>query len=138
MIEYRIEKDLALKALQDLWMAAAFTEGMPESQWFELDRMIRNSTFTVAAYDGSDLVGLVRILTDYMDLCQIADILVAETHQHQGIGSELVRRAYAELDAGTQVFVHAADDARPFYKKLGFTRMDDILTMSIGANQSNH
>lgn len=138
MIEYRIEKDLALKALQDLWVAAAFTEGMPESQWFELDRMIRNSTFSVAAYDGSELIGLVRILTDYMDLCQIADILVARPHQRQGIGSALVRRAYAELDAGVQVFVHAADDAKPFYEKLGFARTDDVLTMSIGANPPNH
>lgn len=129
MIKYQVEQTLPLGELQDLWIAASFTNGMPEAQWEQLDRLIENSTFSVTARESGTLIGLVRILTDYIDLCQIADILVAETHQRQGVGTELLSRAIERLDSGTGIFVHAADDAKPFYERFGFARSDDVFRL---------
>ncbi len=75
-------------------------------------------TLNVTAWDGDRLVGSVRILTDGYFFGTIPEILVDPGYQGQGIGSELMKRAW-EL-APTSLFFGAQPGKEAFYERLGY------------------
>lgn len=87
-----------------------------------LRRAIDGSTYVCTAWEGEQLVGLLRASSDAVTLCFIHDLLVAPTHQRRGVGRRLVERC---LDAHPDVArCSLLTDAAPapigFYRALGF------------------
>ena len=64
----------------------AYTENMPA-----LRRGYENSLLVLAAYDGDDLLGIIRVVGDGATIVFIQDILVFPEKQRQGIGTALLR-----------------------------------------------
>ena len=57
--------------------------------------MLRHTDLALCAWDGEQLVGFGRVLTDFVYRATIWDIIVDAAYQKQGIGSELVQRILA-------------------------------------------
>ena len=88
----------------------------------------RNSLLTLAAYEGEDLLGLIRTVGDGATVIFIQDILVFPPRQRQGIGTALLK---AVLDRFPNVRqIELATDSRPetvdFYRSMGFSEMSEI------------
>jgi GNAT superfamily N-acetyltransferase len=81
--------------------------------------MIEGSNLIVTARENGKLVGMLRGLTDHCYRCFIADLAVAKSHQRKGIGKQLLQFT-RELDPEARLFLFSAEDAEPFYQKLGF------------------
>jgi ribosomal protein S18 acetylase RimI-like enzyme len=90
--------------------------GRAEVGWW--DRIRPHSLgWVVARDDDGTVVGFVNVAWDGGDHAVLLDTKTRGTHQHQGIGSELVRIAAAHAaDAGCEwLHVDFGADLEPFY-----------------------
>jgi N-acetylglutamate synthase-like GNAT family acetyltransferase len=93
----------------------------------DLATAIKNSWYTLSAYDDGKLVGFGRVMCDGVMHAMIFDLIVHPTHQHRGIGAEILRRliAVCRQQGICDVQLFAADGMRSFYEEHGFTLRPD-------------
>ena len=101
----------------------AYTENMPV-----LREGFKNSMLVLAAYDGEELLGIIRTVGDGATIVFVQDILIFPDKQRQGIGTALLK---AVLDRYANVRqIELATDNTPktvaFYKSMGFSEMSEI------------
>ncbi len=65
------------------------------------------------------LVGISRSLTDFCYVAYLSDLAVRESHQKQGIGTELIRQTQLALGPGASIVLLAAPKAEEYYPKIG-------------------
>jgi GNAT superfamily N-acetyltransferase len=104
-------------ALCDLREAAGY--GRAEGDY---PRAFASLSTTVAAYDGSRLVGWCAAVGDGVRHAFLVDVIVHPALERKGIGRELVARAVAAESRRGASLVHAdfAPDRAPFYERCGF------------------
>ena len=93
-----------------------------------LRKGFENSMLTLAAYDGNQLLGIIRAVGDGHTIVFVQDILVFPEHQRNGIGSALLQAILNRYSHVRQI--ELATDNTPktiaFYKSLGFHEMSEI------------
>ena len=77
-------------------------------------------TINTTAWDGSKLVGCVRVLTDGYFFGTVTEILVLPDYQKHGIGKRLMELAFET--SPTSLFFGAQPQAVGFYEKLGYEK----------------
>ena len=80
-----------------------------------------NLIVTARNADGR-LVGLFRGMTDWHWVCYCADLAVAESHQGQGIGRQLMDKAAEILGPGCTIVLLSLPGAEGFYQRIGLTQ----------------
>lgn len=117
------------EAVVDLYMDA----GWWEEGWSEdvIPAMVANSFRFVALFDGSELVGMGRALSDGVSDAYIQDIVVRTDYRGQGWGKKIVSRLVKELRAvGIDwIGLVGALGTQAFYEKLGFSEMPQFVPM---------
>jgi RimJ/RimL family protein N-acetyltransferase/predicted GNAT family acetyltransferase len=100
-----------------------------------LDRSVRSSAHVVCAWDGEELAGLARVISDFGTLVYIQDVLVEPQHQRRGIGAELMKRVLDPFaDFRQTVLLTDADPAlAAFYASLGFSEASEAAGSSLRA-----
>jgi predicted N-acetyltransferase YhbS len=121
-ITYKINVDLDLDQAIELYVASTLGERRPVDDRDCMQQMLRQADLTITAWDGDQLVGISRSLTDWCYCAYLADLAVRDTHQRQGIGKELVRRTQAELGRNAHIVLLAAPKAVDYYPKIGFQK----------------
>ena len=117
------------EAVVDLYMDA----GWWEEGWSEdvIPAMVANSFRFVALFDGSELVGMGRALSDGVSDAYIQDIVVRTDYRGQGWGQKIVSRLVKELRAAgiDWIGLVGAPGTKAFYEKLGFSEMPQFVPM---------
>ena len=83
-------------------------------------RAALTKTWNITAYDGEQLVGCLRVLTDGYYFGTITELLVLPQYQKQGIGSRLLQ--LARENTPTMLYFGAQPQAEGFYEKNGCQR----------------
>jgi GNAT superfamily N-acetyltransferase len=94
-----------------------------------IERLVRDSTRVLAAYDGARLVGFARVMSDGANMAWLGDVFVLAGHRGRGVGTELVREAVsfpAHRDCNWYLNTR---DAHGLYRKFGFRPADPGRTM---------
>lgn len=101
----------------------AYTENMPA-----LREGIKNSMLVLAAYDGEELLGIIRTVGDGATIVFVQDILVFPDKQRQGIGTALLKEILNRYPNVRQVELATDNTAKTvaFYKSMGFAEMSEI------------
>ncbi len=88
----------------------------------ELAQMLFNSQFTVAAYEGENLIGFGRIVTDGVLHAIIYDMIVHPGYQGRGIGTHILQMLIEWCRSGNirDIQLFCADGKRAFYENNGF------------------
>ena len=83
---------------------------------------VTNSLLTLAAYEESALVGLVRAVGDGHTIVFVQDILVRPQFQRRGIGSALLRAVLNRYSNVRQIELVTDDTPKTmaFYRSMGF------------------
>lgn len=87
-----------------------------------LEEAYINSLEVISAWDGEQLVGIIRAVGDGLTILYIQDILVLETHQRRGIGRQLLSRmlnTYAHVRQ-TVLMTDNRPETVAFYDSMGF------------------
>ena len=101
----------------------AYTDNMPV-----LREGFKNSMLVLAAYDGEELLGVIRTVGDGATIIFVQDILVFPDKQRQGIGTALLM-AILERYPNVRQIELATDNTpktKAFYKSMGFKEMSEI------------
>jgi len=121
MIEYRIGNKLDLDAVIELYRASTLGERRPIGDRERMGQMLNNANLVLTAWDGGQLVGISRALSDFSYATYLSDLAVRVSHQKLGIGKELIRRTQEAGGTQTTIILLAAPAAETYYPHVGFT-----------------
>ena len=119
MISYQIELSLELNEFQSILEDSGLSERRPMEDPQLLERMIKGANLLITARLEGQLVGFLRGLSDFCYRSFIADLAVAHSYQRKGIGRQLIQVARNQAP-DARLILFSAEDALPFYEKLGF------------------
>ena len=101
----------------------AYTENMAA-----LEKGYKNSLLVLAAYEGDELLGIIRAVGDGCTIVFVQDILVFPGHQRRGVGTALLKAVLERYPDVRQV--ELVTDNTPetvaFYRSLGFSELSEI------------
>lgn len=130
MIEYlydAVPKHEMVEKLYNENEWVAYTKDMPK-----LMEAIKNSLAVITAWDGDDLVGLLRAVGDGKTILYVQDILVQPSYQRQGIGKKLISMIFEHYKDVRQkvLLTDDTEKTRKFYESVGMKACDDLKLMS--------
>ena len=98
----------------------------------KLEQAISNSLKVWTAWDDDLLVGLARVLGDSSTIIYIQDILVLNSYQKKGIGSQFLKIILDEYKDIRQIILLTDDTEKSikFYEKNGFTKVSKYKTVA--------
>ena len=120
MIQYRTGNDLDLDQIIELYRASTLGERRPIHDRERFGRMLKNANLVITAWDGPELVGISRCVTDFSYFTYLSDLAVRVSHQKQGIGKELIRLTQTHGGEKTTILLLAAPAAEQYYSRIGF------------------
>jgi ribosomal protein S18 acetylase RimI-like enzyme len=97
--------------------------GRVEPEEVRTQQMLDNGSFHVAVRDNEQLVGFVRVLTDYVYYGLVTEVAVAPSHKKLGIGKEMLRVARETATPKVTLILTSSEEGAPFYEHLGWERM---------------
>ena len=126
MIHYKINPQLDFAAVLDLYASVGWSNYTNRPQ--QLEQAFHQSLFVMAAYDGEELVGLIRAVGDGLTIVFIQDLLVYPQYQRQGIGRSLLQQTLGRFKDVYQIQLatEQSDKNLAFYRELGFRRQEDF------------
>lgn len=119
MITFQVEFTVPLEEYIFILTDSGLGKRRPMNDTEHLNRMILGSNLLVTAREDGQLIGFLRGLSDFCYRCFIADLAVAKRHQGRGVGREILKFTRS-LAPEARLILFAAEDAEPFYQKLGF------------------
>jgi len=119
MITFQVESSITLEEYVFILDDSGLGKRRPMDDPEHLQRMIDGSNLLVTARENGKLVGLLRGLSDHCYRCFIADLAVAKVYQGKGLGRKMLQFT-RDLAQDARLILFAAEDAEPFYQKLGF------------------
>lgn len=119
-IAYKVNANVTAKEYIDLLSQTSLGIRRPIDDIQCIDGMLKNSNLVVSAWDGNNLVGISRSVTDYYYCCYLADLAVSEKFQKYGIGKKLIDVTTEQLQPNCKIVLLAAPQAVAYYPKIGF------------------
>jgi GNAT superfamily N-acetyltransferase len=120
-ILYRNDAPLEVEQVIELYKRSTLGARRPVDRPDIFAGMINNSNLIVTAWDAERLVGIARGLTDFVYVTYLADLVVDEDYQCQGIGKQLIDEVQQCTEPECMMVLLAAPQANDYYPKLGFT-----------------
>ena len=120
-IEYKINEPITAEQFIELLHKSTLGERRPVDDKECIKGMINNSNLMVSAWDGKELVGIARSMTDFHYACYLSDLAVHKKYQKQGIGKKLQSITQEELGEKCNLILVAAPSAHSYYRHIGFS-----------------
>ena len=117
-VTFSDKKELAPEQLLKLFQQAPWAKGRTLDDARE---MLRHTDVALCAWDGDQLVGFGRVLTDYVYRATIWDVIVDKSYQKQGIGTDIVQRILNHPRLKKVELFWLCTRRPGFYEKLGFS-----------------
>ena len=94
--------------------------------------MVANANLTITAWDGEQLVGIARSMTDFHYACYLSDLAVHAGYQRRGIGKQLQALTQAQLGPHCKLILIAAPAAHDYYARLGYAHNERCWVLERG------
>lgn len=122
MIIYHTDKLISAAELSQVFESSGIKR--PYQDLERLQKMIENADMLVSAWDGDQLVGIARAVTDFVYCCYLSDLAVNQDYQRLGIGKQLVEQLKETLGPEVSLVLLSAPTAVEYYPRIGFTQTD--------------
>lgn len=129
MITYQLGNDLDVEEVIAVYRDCTLGARRPITEPDRMAAMLRNANLVVTAWDGSQLVGIARALSDFVYTTYLADLAVRDSHQKQGIGRALIEQVQQQGGPQTRIVLLAAPQAVDYYPHIGFSRHPSAWTL---------
>ena len=136
-IEYKINEPISTDQFIELLTNSTLGERRPVDDRDCMEGMISNSNLIVSAWDGENLVGISRCMTDFHYACYLSDLAVNEIYQKSGVGKELQRLTQNQLGPKCKLILIAAPAANSYYEHIGFTNNERCWVLERGSSVSS-
>lgn len=122
-ITYRTDTTPATEQVIEVYASAGLNR--PIDDFDRIAKMYQNSNLIITAWDGEDLVGVSRALTDFCYACYLSDLAIKEQYKHQGIGKKLVELTKEQAGPQSMLLLLAAPQAMEYYPKIGMPNINN-------------
>lgn len=119
-IEYLESASVSIEDVVTLYRRSTLGARRPVEKLDLFRTMVENSNLVITAWRGKHMVGVARTLTDFACVAYLADLVVDEDHQRQGIGKQLIEETRRRLNPKCLLVLLAAPEANGYYARLGF------------------
>lgn len=125
-IIYKQNEQIDISELEKLYQDAGWTNYTADLA--KLNRAYENSAFVASAWDGSELVGVIRAIGDEETIIYIQDILVLKSYQRQGIGKRLLMTVLEKYEDVRQkvLLTDETCETVAFYESVGFKKCQSM------------
>jgi ribosomal protein S18 acetylase RimI-like enzyme len=120
-ITYRRGNDIPTNVVKMLYEASTLGQRRPIDDPGTLAAMMQHANLVVSAWDGDELVGISRTLTDFVYVGYLSDLAVHARCQRRGIGVGLIEHTRAAMGPKSKLILLAAPAAVDYYPRIGFT-----------------
>jgi ribosomal protein S18 acetylase RimI-like enzyme len=107
----------------DLYRSAGLVR--PVDDLARLGQMLERAPLLVTAWQGEQLVGLARTLTDFCYCAYLSDLAVRGEHQRQGIGRRLLALTKEAVGEQSMLLLLSVPAAMTYYPAAGMTAVDN-------------
>jgi N-acetylglutamate synthase-like GNAT family acetyltransferase len=122
-IEYKFDHTPATQQIINLYWSAGLKRPIEDEQ--RIKTMYDNSNLIVTAWQGDELIGIARSLTDFCYACYLSDLAVCMRWQKQGIGKRLIELTKERIGDQTMLLLLSAPAAMEYYPKIGMNRVEN-------------
>ena len=120
-ITYCVGNDIPVDVVKALYEASTLGQRRPIDDPGTLEAMMRHANLVVSAWEGDELVGISRTLTDFVYVGYLSDLAVHARCQRQGIGVGMIEQTRAAMGPKSKLILLAAPAAVDYYPRIGFT-----------------
>ncbi len=93
----------------------------------KVEAVIANS-ICFSVFRGDEQVGFVRVVSDYVSMSWVADMVIKDGYQGQGLGLWMMECVMNHPRFENTQFALQTEDAHQFYEKLGFEQRDSLMS----------
>jgi len=119
-VDYKLNTFISVTQFKALLSNTSLGERRPLEDEECLLGMLNNSNLVISAWQGEQLIGIARSVTDFHFCCYLSDLAVDESFQQLGIGKQLQIKTQQQLGAKCKLILLAAPAANLYYEKIGF------------------
>jgi len=94
------------------------------------EKALKNNSLVVTAWDGANLIGMARVLSDNVNDTYITDVVVSPSHQKNNIGRQMVSKIL-DTYPHTAIYVCGLSTAEGFFEKCGLKKKSQLSSLSI-------
>ena len=120
-IEYSFTRPIPPDELHRLFALTNWTNTRTTA---DIQSILANSV-CVGAWQGNELVGFARAITDDLTRAFIEDVIVAEDRRGRGIGLALMRALLGRLSHVQEILLDCEAGLVGYYAQVGFTKNDN-------------
>lgn len=96
----------------------------------KVEMLVANST-CFSLYNKEELIGFVRVVSDFASTSWVADMVVKSTYRGQGLGQWMMACVLTHPDLVNTQFALQTKDAHSFYEKLGFACRPVLMSTAV-------
>jgi GNAT superfamily N-acetyltransferase len=122
-IIYRSDRKISAEQLAGIFIRSGIRR--PVEDLDRMGEMLKHGNLLITAWDGNELVGVARSLTDFCFCCYLSDLAVDREYQRRGIGAALIRHTRDAIDEQANLLLLAAPEAMAYYPKVGFDAIEN-------------
>jgi ribosomal protein S18 acetylase RimI-like enzyme len=128
-ITYVAQPKIALEDFIEILEKSTLGLRRPLADLEAMQLMFDYGNVYVAAFDGDKLVGLARVMTDFVYTSYLSDLAIDEAYQHQGIGKQLIKEVKNFIPRA-KVILLAAPAAEGYYPKIGMQKHEHCYVLN--------
>jgi ribosomal protein S18 acetylase RimI-like enzyme len=128
-IVYQVNPPLTTADFIDILRRSTLGERRPLQDLDAMEQMFLHGNTYVGAYDGAKLVGIARVMTDFVYTSYLSDLAVDEQYQRQGIGKQLINEVQQAIPKA-KIILLAAPAAEGYYPKIGMQAHSHCFTLA--------
>ena len=127
MDKYRIVEILTesqVSELMDLYKNEFWSDKRTRE---DVVKMLASTDVIIGLVDECDrLIGITRVLTDFVYRAMIFDVIIKPTHRNMGLGAKLMDAVlnHPKLQTVEHFYLNCLPNMMPFYERWGFS--DDV------------
>jgi GNAT superfamily N-acetyltransferase len=122
-IQFKINAPLKTESVIEVFKSSGINRPTDDPE--RIEAMFTNSNLIISAWNGIELIGIARSVTDYNYCCYLSDLAVKKEHQKSGIGKTLIELTLQTIGDQTMLLLLSAAPAMEYYPKVGFEKVEN-------------
>ena len=122
-IQFKINSKVTAESVIEVYKSSGINRPVDDVK--RIGAMLDNSNLIISAWDGIELIGIARSVTDFNYCCYLSDLAVKKEYQKSGIGKSLIEITQDTIGEQTMLLLISADSALDYYPKVGFEKVEN-------------
>lgn len=122
-IQFKVNAKVTAAAVIEVFKSSGINRPVHDAALIQA--MLDNSNLIITAWDGAELIGIARSVTDYNYCCYLSDLAVKKEKQKSGVGKTLIELTQNAIGENTMLLLLSTGPAMEYYPKVGFEKIED-------------